>query len=286
MRQELRESVFSRQGISEVVTASLASFGILSAAFQTALALHPSFARHDWIILTSLAGCCVLAGIIHAWPKRSITHVYNHPSCTIQVKIGDILEEQGNVVIGFTDTFDTDMTDGLVIDPRSVQGQFQRKFYTEISQLDSELEEFLHSAPIIASESANSKTRGKLNRYEIGTVVPLSKGGCRYFATAYGYMRNDLRVNCSVNALWLSLTKAWESVRSRGSLDPVAVPIIGSELARVGTLDRNSIAKMIALSFMASAREETVSRQLTIVIHPKDRRYVNLIDLDRFLRTL
>jgi hypothetical protein len=75
-------------------------------------------------------------------------------------------------------------------------------------------------------------------------------------------------------------------VRVHGGLDPVAVPVIGSELARVGSLDRTSLIKMIALSFAASSREEIVSRQLTIVVHPKDRQTVNLVDVEKFLRTL
>ncbi|MFE2299415.1 macro domain-containing protein [Streptomyces sp. NPDC059445] len=286
MRQEFRESILTRQGITEVATASLASFGVLSAAFQTALAVRPNLAHHDWIILTALAGCCILAGIFHAWPRLTITHAYTYPSCEIRVRVGDIFTEQGNIIIGFTDTFDTDASDGVIIDPRSVQGQFQQKFYADTDQLDSELDAALRDTPVATVEAATAKARGKLNRYEVGTVAVLYAGGSRYFATAYGFMRNDYRVSCSVNALWSSLTKAWESVRTHGSLDAVAIPVIGSELARVGALDRNSIVKMIALSFIASTRQEIVSRQLTIVIHPKDRRFVNLIDIDRFLRAL
>ncbi|MFF7936957.1 macro domain-containing protein [Streptomyces sp. NPDC007940] len=251
-----------------------------------ALAVRPDLARHDWLILTTLAGCCILAGICHAWPRLIITHTYTHPSCEIRIKVGDILKEKGNIIVGFTDTFDTDVSDGVIIDPRSVQGQFQQKFYSDTERLDNELDVALRDTPVATIEAATAKARGKLNRYEVGTIAVLSVGGSRYFATAYGYMRNDYRVSSSVNALWLSLAKAWESVRTHGSLDAVAIPVIGSELARVGALDRNSIVKMIALSFIASTREEIVSRQLTIVIHPKDRRFVNLVDIDRFLRTL
>jgi hypothetical protein len=286
MRQDLRESYASKQGLIDIAAASLASFGLLSAVFQIALAIWPRLAHHAWLILATLAGSCFIAGLLHNWPRSSVHHSYNYPNFAIRLKCGNLLEEAGNVVIGFTDTFDTDMSEGVVIDPRSVQGQFQLKYYADATQLDVELDEYLQNTPIVARESEETKPKGKLERYEIGTVAVLNKDNARYYAVAYGYMRNDTRVSCSVDAIWKSLSATWDAVRSHGRLDSVAIPIIGSELARVGSLDRNSLIKMIALSFVASTRQEIVSRELIIVIHPKDRQYVRLNELVRFLESL
>ncbi|WP_148008816.1 macro domain-containing protein [Streptomyces sp. ME109] len=287
MQQGAREALCSRQGLGEIAAASLASFGLLSAAFQVALAVWPSLARHDVWILISLAGSCLIAGIAHAWPKLETNHHYNHPDFSIKVKCGDVLNEQGNIIVGFTDTFDTEMNDGVVIDPNSVQGQFQTRYYNgNITSLDSEISERLHGIPILCSETAADKHRGKLDRYAIGTTIALNKDSTRIYAVAYGFMRNDLRVSCSVDALWRSLTSAWDAVRTSGGLAPVAVPIIGSDLARIGSLDRTSLIKMIALSFVASSRQDIVSRQLTIIVHPKDRLSVNLMDVEKFLKSL
>ncbi|MGW4317983.1 macro domain-containing protein [Streptomyces sp. NPDC004684] len=287
MRQDAREVLFTRQGIRAVASASLASFGLLSAVFQIALAVWPSLTRHDIWILLSLAISCLIVGAGHAWPKFDAKHSYQHPDFTIRVKCGDIFNESGNVIVGFTDTFDTDLRGGVVINPRSVQGQFEERYYDGAAdELDVEIGNQLSGIVSIGSENVEDKRRGKLRRYAIGTTIVLRRSGIRFFAVAYGYMRNDLRVSCSVDALWRSLTSAWDSVRTHGSLEPVAIPVIGSELARVGSLDRTSLVKMIALSFVASSRQEVVSHQLTIVVHPKDRRYVNLVDVERFLSAL
>ncbi|MEE1759646.1 MULTISPECIES: macro domain-containing protein [unclassified Streptomyces] len=287
MRQGAREVMFTRQGIGAIASASLASFGLLSAAFQVALALWPSLTGFDIWILTSLATCCLFAGVWHSWPKFETNHNYTYPDFTIQIKCGDILNESGNVIVGFTDTFDTDLADGAIINPRSVQGQLQeRHFHRSTDELDAAIETQLSSIDPIREESVENKQRGKRNRYPIGTTIVLRISQIRFYAVAYGYMRNDLRVRCSVDALWKSLTSAWDSVRIHGGLEPVSIPIIGSELARVGALDRTSLIKMIALSFVASSREEIVSRQLTIIVHPKDRNSVNMVDVERFLRTL
>lgn len=287
MRQEAREVLLTRQGIGTVSTAALASFGLLSAVFQIALVIWPSLARHDIWILSTLASSCLAAGIFHAWPKFETSHRYNYPDFTIQVKCGNILSERGGFVVGFTDTFDTDTRDGVVINPRSVQGQFQSHCYNgDVVRLDADIEEKLRTIPIRHRETRIDKAKGKLDRYPIGTTIVLDIGDSKVYAAAYGFMRNDLRVSCSVDALWKSLTSVWSAVRTNNSLDPVAIPVIGSELARVGSLDRTSLIKMIALSFVASAREEVVSRQLTIVVHPKDRPHVNLLDVETFLRSL
>lgn len=174
-----------------------------------------------------------------------------------------------------------------MISSRSVQGQFQRRFFDDsLDALDGEIESQLSGVDPSGFETVDNKRKGKRARYPIGTTIVLRRAQNRFYAVAYGYMRNDLRVSCSVDSLWKSLTSAWDSVRVHGGLEPVAIPVIGSELARVGSLDRTSLAKMIALSFISSSREEIVSRELTIVIHPKDRQAVNLIDLQRFLSTL
>ncbi|KAB2371005.1 macro domain-containing protein [Actinomadura montaniterrae] len=282
----MRDTYFTKQGLADFATAALASFGLLSAVFQIALAIWPSLAHHAWLTLGSLASSCLVAGLVHRWPQSTVEHSYTYPNFVIRIKQGDILEESGNVIIGFTDTFDTDISDGVVIDPRSVQGQFQLKYYPGVEALDLELERALGNTQVIARESLTTKARGKLSRYEIGTVAVLNEGGARYYALAYGYMRNDMRVSCSVDAIWRSLSSVWDAVRTHGRLDPVAIPVIGSELARVGSLDRSSLIKMIALSFVASSRQEVVSRELLIIIHPKDRRQIRMNDLDRFLRAL
>lgn len=287
MRREAREVMLTRQGVGVIASASLAAFGLLSAVFQVALAIWPSLTRYDIWILISLASSCLAIGVWRAWPTFETDHNYRHPDFTIQVKCGDVLEESGNVIVGFTDTFDTDLEGGVVISPQSVQGQFQERYYSgSIHELDSDLNGQLAGIDPIGSEDVENKRRGKRNRYPIGTTIVLRRSRKRFYAVAYGYMRNDLRVSCSVDALWSSLTSAWNSVRTHGSLEPVAIPVIGSELARVGSLDRTSLIKMIALSFVASSREEVVSRRLTIVVHPKDRQAVNLVDVESFLRTL
>jgi len=64
------------------------------------------------------------------------------------------------------------------------------------------------------------------------------------------------------------------------------MPIIGSELARINCLDRESLLRMILLSFAARSREDPVCRKLVVVVHPKDYDRINMLEIEAFLRTL
>ncbi len=287
MHSSFRDAFCSRQGVTAVATISVTYFGVLGTFLQIVLALWPRTATYGTTIMAGLIVASLSGGIIHSFPRGSVTQHFKHPAFSITILEGDILERSGNIVIGFTDTYDTDMTDGAVIHPKSIQGKFQATFYAnDHARLDHDLEQALSTIIPTGQESSSAKPRGKLTRYEIGTVAVLRRPDSIYYAVAYGRMENSLRVSCSVDALWKSLASTWESVRVNGSLEPVSIPVIGSELARVGSLGREALIKMIALSFVSSSRDAIVSRELSIVIYPKDREHINMIEIRRFLQTL
>ncbi|MFJ8539199.1 macro domain-containing protein [Streptomyces sp. NPDC093591] len=206
---------------------------------------------------------------------------------TIEVKVGDLFDEPAHLVIGFNDVFDTDSSDGVVISPRSVQGQFQNRIYDDdLDRLNGDLEAALSGVPVSRMESRRDKLRGKLSRYPIGTVAALGSPDRRYFCLAYGRMRNDLTVRSSTDDLWKSLESLWRSLDTLGQREPVAMPVIGSEMARVNHLDREVLLRMILVSYVAYSRQSLVSKKLTILIHPQDAHLVNMLEVEAFLRVL
>ena len=108
----------------------------------------------------------------------------------------------------------------------------------------------------------------------------------RTFAVAYTRMGNDLIARASVDDLWLSLGAVWSAMQQYGQRGTIAIPLIGSEFARVSSLDRESLLKMIVLSFVARSREDPICRELTVVVHPHDADRINFLEVDAYLRTL
>ena len=95
-------------------------------------------------------------------------------------------------------------------------------------------------------------------------------------------MSNDLKVQSNADNIWISLSSLWEQVRLKGHGVNVAIPIIGSDLART-SLPRMVLVKLIVTSFVVASKKEFITRKLTIMIYSKDLDSVNLYDLEDFL---
>ncbi len=82
-----------------------------------------------------------------------------------------------------------------------------------------------------------------------------------------------------------ALERLWEAVALHGRYRPVAVPMLGSGLARIVDLDRGRLARMIVESFVRACADGTpVAPELRLVVHPDDLRRTDLLELERFLR--
>jgi hypothetical protein len=205
----------------------------------------------------------------------------------VTLTVGDLFEQQAHLVIGFSDTFDTDTTDNLVINARSMQGQLLDRVYGgDRVRLDGELEAALHHVVVQSEETPEGKRHGKRARYPIGTVAVLGTPTRRIFAVAYSRMGNDLIANADLDGLWLSLSRTWAAIRVHGQRQRVAVPLMGAEFARISNLDREHLLKLILLSFVACSRDRPITPELVAVIHPRDFERVNLLELEAFLRAL
>jgi hypothetical protein len=89
-----------------------------------------------------------------------------------------------------------------------------------------------------------------------------------------------------VDTLWASLGSLWSAVAEHGRLMPLAMPIVGSDLARIDPLNRENLLKMILMSFVVRSRESVFCKELTIVVHPKDLGEINMVQVAAYLRRL
>ncbi|MEU2869808.1 macro domain-containing protein [Streptomyces olivoreticuli] len=280
----------TRRGILLLLRNALVAFGVLTGMFQIGLALWPEArpsGENRWSALLMLVTAALLFGLLRAWPGRKVSRTFSRPDIKIRVEIGDLFDQESHLIVGFSDTFDTDTTNGVVISESSVQGQFQKRIYgQDLARLDTELASALVGRTIESTETRADKSTGKLDRYPIGTVAVLGDPTRHFFCVAYSKMQNNLIASSNVDFLWQSLGAAWEGIYLRGQQKPVSIPVVGSELARVSCLDRESLLKMILLSFVARSRQSLVSKELRVIIHPKDHHHINMLEVEAFLRTL
>jgi hypothetical protein len=278
----------TRRGLSQVLGRSLAALGFIAtvAGIWAAITVPTKPLAHATLILAVTAGASLLFGIVTSFPRSKVSQTYTRPGMTVTVRRGDIFEQEGQLVVGFSDTFDTDTTDSVIISTRSLQGQLlERLLGGDADALDRLLVEALRGKTAESIERRD-KPSGKRRRYPIGTTATIKADGRRIYCVAYTRMGNNLVVKSSVDDLWHSLGKLWDEVYAKGQHERVVVPIMGSELARIHCVDRESLIRLILLSFVARSREALLCKELVLVVHPADATKVDMLEVAAFLKTL
>jgi hypothetical protein len=219
--------------------------------------------------------------------RLPVRHKLSSLDVTLNICPGNLFDQDTHLAVGFSDTFDTSITDDRIIHSSSVQGQLLRQVYHDDTDLlDKQIATGLAGISPAFIESRHDKPYGKLVRYPLGTVAVLGESRRLVFAIAYGRMGNDLVARAPVEDLWHCYTRLWEAVYRRGQRGPLSVPLMGSGLARIDTLDRGNLLRLILLSFVSYSRLRLICHELRIVISPADVQRVDLAGLGDFLRTL
>ena len=286
VRQLLR-TVRSMRTLRLWTATVLGALGLLAGVVGLIAALFPHAAEpRRWWYLLLVFLLSVVYGTVRAWPRQRYSRHFPVPDTEISIVVGDLFEQDAHIVVGMSDTFDTEIPD--VISTRSIQGQFLTRIYnSDHEQLDSELKSALKGKVLVKTEVRSDKPKGKLKRYAIGTVVVLGAADHYYFCVAYSKMSNSNVAQSSVSDLWLSLANVWDAIREKGQRRPVSIPIVGSELARVSNLvSRADLVRLIILSFLTASREHVVTNELRIVVHGKDAEHMDLRELADFLAAL
>jgi hypothetical protein len=199
---------------------------------------------------------------------------------------GDLFEQHdAHLVIGFTDTFDTDIRQDVVINRNSMQGQLlQRLYHGDTAALDRDLRRALRTVTPAGRETSSTKSRGKLIRYPLGTVVPLPVDGRRVFAAAYSRLGNDLVARARAEDIEAAFERLWAVAALSGQLAPIAVPLVGSGLSRQVDLTPEEVIGALVESFVKGCREHvSVTTQLRIVLKPGD---LERMDMSRIVRAV
>lgn len=276
-----KTTLVSRQTLKKFFSAFLQAFGALAIFLGVFDIFFPNTFGLRFQGLEILSAISFIWSIISVFPKFEISRQLMVPETAITIKVGDLFKEDANLVIGMSDTFDTEK--GNIIKPKSVQGQFLTNIYSDNkTQLDSALSGALQG---IHTTRDSNKSQGKKMRYEIGTVATLVVGSKKYFCSAYSYMGNDLKAQSNIQRLSKSLEMLWQEIRLKGQRDAIAMAVLGSDLARIGnTASHSNLIKLIVSSFILASRENPISEKLIIVVHPSNLKKVNMLELNDFLQ--
>jgi len=275
--------LWTQVGLKRIATSFINTFGLIWLFIEPAALFWQEKFNFGWLGYVGLAVFSLITAIVRNFPRRAISCTLSAPNSTVEIKIGNLFKETTHLVIGTNDVFDTKLRE--IIKRSAVQGQFlEHKYNHDIARLDAEIEAALRDKGVKGKRD-NNKKQGKSWRYPIGTTITLGSPENCYFWTAYGYMGNDLKVQSNVDYIWNSLSNLWEEIRRKGNGMNVAMPIIGSDLARTN-LPRMALVQLIIISFIAASKKEFITKKLTVMVCPKDLDTIDLWELADFLTSV
>ena len=270
---------FTTQTLSCVGFCSILT-GIASALFPKAL---PSMGI---VVACVILVASVGYGLSRSWP-RPVQQVYKSPNTEICIVEGDLFEQDGHLVVGMVDTFDTEIPH--IIDEKGVQAQLLTRVYrNDIKALDQALNEALEGCAESHRFKPGDVKLGKQIAYPIGTVATIQPTVRRLvFCLAYSKMDSRNEARGSVDGVWRSLYNLWGEVRAKGNGDQVSIAVIGGGQARISQhFPAQDSIRFIALSYMFASRQEKVCDRLNVVVRKSDVRNLDMLELQAFLKSL
>ncbi|MFS2137781.1 macro domain-containing protein [Duganella sp. Dugasp56] len=255
--------------------------GGLSGLIQFNNAVFPSTAWTGNNVLWTVIAISFVVGILLAWP-RPIMAEYSSPKTKITIVKGDLLEEKGHIVIGASDTFDTEPPN--IIARQSLQGQVLDRLYGgNLALLDQHIDEALRGYQSIGS----IQKAGKNTKYNIGTVAVVTNGPRKLFFSAYSEMNDLNESRATPDTVWKSLQALWSSVSVHGNGTTISIPVIGGGQARLSSvMPAQDSIRFIALSFMMASRRERICDELRIIVRSDDYQKLDRLEIQSFISSL
>ena len=241
--------------------------------------------RYNLWMFSTILIVGLLTGItIFLWRCKKLLTIcekINGKDIYIEIRVGNIFEADGALVISTNTTFDIDTSGGL-ISTVSLQGQFTKLYYDKLEHLDHDIK-----LGLVGKEPnlTNDDRKGKKEHYEIGTVVKVKPKNRVTYLVAVAHMNNIGKAGESSKEMMMEcLGKLWHHISERGELEPLAVPVLGTGLARC-PMTREDMIREIIKSFIAACSEKKFSEKLTIVISENDYRKhdIDLQELGNYL---
>ena len=260
----------------------LQTLGVVWLSIQVTAFFWPSFEEQIRTLWWLFIGIGAIVGLPRAWPRLSVKSMISRTDAKIEVRVCNLFEQKAAFVVSSNTTFDTSIENGT-ISKTSTQGQYTERFCHGIGELNRQLDGSLNG---LESEdlSEDTKPYGKRREYPIGTVADISCSGARAYFVALAQFDRNRTARATKEQILEALPKLWEFVRSRGNLEPIVIPIVGTGFARTQAT-REELIREIAKSFIVAARTGRFCEHLTIAISPDDYKWkgIDLPQIGRFL---
>lgn len=195
----------------------------------------------------------------------------------LNIKIGDIFEENSLKVIAFNEYFDTQV-DNRIISEDTLNGTFIRKKVNDVNELDN-----LMNADSILNEKIleinNNRIFGKKNRYKLGSIYEYNN----YLLTAFSKFDNDNRAYLYMNEYINFLLNFWNEIDIIYSGRSISIPLFGTGITRFKeyNISEQELLELLIWSFKVSRIKFTYPSTVSIIVHKSLQDKINFYKLSK-----
>jgi len=202
----------------------------------------------------------------------------NINNSTLNIKTGDIFEEDGLKVIAFNEYFDTQV-DNRIISENSLNGKYIKEKISDIAEIDNLINEDTYLDEKVI-EINNNRLHGKKKRYSLGTVFQHEE----YVLTAFSKFDNDNRAYLYMNDYISFLINFWNEIDIIYAGRSVSIPLLGSGITRFKGFDsvtEQELLELLIWSFKVSRIKFTYPSKVSIIIHESKKDKINFYKLKK-----
>lgn len=231
--------------------------------------LWPDEAMEPWVLAVA-AVIGVIYGAFRRWaiPGQLAGLAGRTP---VVVEEEDLFGFVGSIAVGVTQYFDTHH--GAAVDRESTHGLLITRLYNNnFDRFRLEVDAALVSTGVASEGMRPSDGR---QRYPIGTVAVLDRSdGSKVFLVAVASSDPDtLQAYSDVQKLTTALCSLWDAVDAHNSQKPIAVPLLGSGLARVAP--EQTALELGLLTLRAASFKAPISKLVHFRVAPGKRRLID-----------
>ena len=252
-------------------------YGVLSAisVITSLLLIVIEIPTYCKLIIGIISLLLMIVAYLLMWYKanrlQSLTLQIN--SSELEIKVGNIFEEDGLKVIAFNEYFDT-LVDDKVISKSSLNGIYIDKFYPEVQVLDMKIGNDMHLNDCRLDINMERQV-GKQQRFKLGTICQCDD----YLLTAFSHFDANNRAYLEMQDYINFLLNFWNEVDIVYAGKSVVVPLLGSGITRFKGYENISdqeLLEMLVWSFRVSRIRFQYPSKARIIISPNKIDKINL----------
>lgn len=209
--------------------------------------------------------------------KLSRLHI-SISSSPVEIKFGDIFEEDGLKVISFNEFFDVKVDEKLIAST-TLNGYYVTHKISNIDEFNQTLESDVRLSERILDNNCNRKD-GKKIKYRLGSIFVHNE----YLLTAFTHFDQDNRAYLNIQDYVNFLLEFWNELDILYAGRTVVIPLLGSGITRFKetTISDQELLELLLWSFKTSRIQFRYPAKIKIILSKSKKDKISLFKLKEF----